>query len=257
MNDARVWAHELIQVGQALNDPRYTGNGLWFLSYIALLSDSYAEALEYSEQSIAVALSPVDLTIATNNKACALVLLQQTEEGAALLEQCRRRFFADGFIYCMHGSDAIVGLCKIFQGNIRGGIRFIEEAILQGDKDGNRSGTDLFRLSLAEVYLQIIMGSERPPFQVLLKNLPILLQVMATATSRIRALVRQVLENPHLHPDGHHVGRAQMILGLLYKAKKNRTLAVQHLIEAKRIFSQFEQSPVLTRVETALAELGQ
>jgi hypothetical protein len=60
-----------------------------------------------------------------------------------------------------------------------------------------------------------------------------------------------------LHPDGHHVGRAQMILGLVYKAKKNRTLAVQHLIEAKRIFSQFGQSPVLTRVEAALAELGQ
>jgi hypothetical protein len=50
-----------------------------------------------------------------------LVLLQQTEEGAALLEQCRRRFFADGFIYCMHSSGAIVGLCKILQGNIRGG----------------------------------------------------------------------------------------------------------------------------------------
>ena len=48
-----------------------------------------------------------------------------------------------------------------------------------------------------------------------------------------------------------------MILGLLYKAKKKRAFAVQHLTEARRILSQFGQTPILTRVETALAELGQ
>jgi len=52
------------------------------------------------------------------------------------------------------------------------------------------------------------------------------------------------------------LGRAQMILGLLYKAKKKRSLAVQHLTEAKRIISQFGQTPMLARIETALAELG-
>ena len=48
-----------------------------------------------------------------------------------------------------------------------------------------------------------------------------------------------------------------MILGLLYKVKKQRALAFQHLTEAKRIFSQFGQTPVLARVDAALAELGQ
>jgi hypothetical protein len=44
---------------------------------------------------------------------------------------------------------------------------------------------------------------------------------------------------------------------MLYKTKKKRVLAVQHLTEARRILSQFEQTPILSRVETALAELGQ
>ena len=48
-----------------------------------------------------------------------------------------------------------------------------------------------------------------------------------------------------------------MILGLLYKAKKKRDLAVQHLIKAKRILSHFGQTPMLARLDTALAELGQ
>jgi hypothetical protein len=46
-----------------------------------------------------------------------------------------------------------------------------------------------------------------------------------------------------------------MILGLLYKGKKKRALAVQHLTEAKRILSQFGQTSILARVDAALAEL--
>ena len=79
---------------------------------------------------------------------------------------------------------------------------------------------------------------------------------MVTAPSRIRASMAQIRENPHFDPAANHIGRAQMNLGLLYKVKKNRPLAVQHLTEAKRILSQFGQTPILARVETALAELG-
>jgi hypothetical protein len=48
----------------------------------------------------------------------------------------------------------------------------------------------------------------------------------------------------------------KMILGLFYKAKKKPRLAVQHLTEVKRILLQFGQTPILARVEGALAELG-
>ena len=58
-------------------------------------------------------------------------------------------------------------------------------------------------------------------------------------------------------PSGQHVGSAHKALGLLYKVKKKRSLALEHLTEAKRIYSQFGPSPVLARVETALAELEQ
>ena len=48
-----------------------------------------------------------------------------------------------------------------------------------------------------------------------------------------------------------------MILGLLYKIKKKRALALENLFEAKRILSEFGQTPTLARVNAALAELGQ
>jgi hypothetical protein len=91
----------------------------------------------------------------------------------------------------------------------------------------------------------------------LLKNLPILLKVMVTASSRIRALMTHVLNYQHYDPNGFQIGGSEMILGLLYKTKKKPALAVQHLTEAKRILSQFGQTPILARVQMALAELGQ
>jgi hypothetical protein len=84
--------------------------------------------------------------------------------------------------------------------------------------------------------LQIIAGKEKPPLPILLRNLPVLVKVMFTASSRIPALMASVLENPQFGPEGHHAGHAEMILGLLYKAKKKRDLAVQHLNKASGYF---------------------
>jgi hypothetical protein len=80
---------------------------------------------------------------------------------------------------------------------------------------------------------------------------------MITASGRIRGSMQIVLDDPRLDPAGHFVGRARMILGLLYKAKKKRALAVQHLTDARQILSQFGQTPMLARLNAALAELEQ
>ena len=256
VNEARNAARELMQVGRLLNDPRSTGLGLSLLALIALLSDSYSEALEYAEQSIVVAVTPMDRETAINMKGCALVLLRRAEDGLRLLEEFRQRCLVDGDLYSLSSVDGILGVSKVLQGNIRYGIRLLEDAILRREKEGYWAAADWYRLNLAEVYLQIIEGNEKLPFLALLKNLPILVEVMFTASSRIRALMTQFLENPRFDPVGHHAGRAQMILGLLYKTKRKRSLAVRHLGDAKRILSQFGQTPILARVDAALTELG-
>ena len=240
-----------------LNDPRSTGLGLNLLTWIALTSDSYAEALEYSEQTLAAAVTPLDRNGAINGKGCALVLLRRTEEGAAILKEARHRWVTDGVLYNFVASDVAISLSKVFQGHIGEGIHSLEKAITKLEFEGYRVGADEVRLYLAEVYLQIIAGNEKLPLLTLLKNLPILLKVMVTAPSRIRALVNRVQANPQFDKAGHQIGRSQMTLGLLYKIKKRRALALEHLTEARRILSQFGQTPILARVDAALAELGQ
>jgi class 3 adenylate cyclase len=255
---ARDSARELMQVGRRLGDPRSTGLGLTLLTWIAIVFDSFAEALEYSEQALAVAVTPFDRYGAINGKGCALVLLRQTKQGANLLDEVRRHCVADGDLYNLTGCEPAIAVCNVFEGNIRKGIRLLEEAILKREREGYRNAADWYRQILGDVYLQIIGGNERLPLLSILKNLPILLKVMVTASARIRALMTRVLENPHNYdPAGHHAGHAEMILGLLFKIKKKRALALQHLTEAKRILSPFGKSPMLARLNAALAELNQ
>jgi hypothetical protein len=71
----------------------------------------------------------------------------------------------------------------------------------------------------------------------------------------LAAIPRLLHKNRYLDPDGHVIARAEMILGLLYKAKKKRLLAIQHLTEARRIEIQFGPTPMLARIKTALAEV--
>jgi len=184
-----------------------------------------------------------------------LVMLRRTEEAAPQLQKLSRCCLATGFHYPLIGSDPAGGVCKVLQGDISGGIRDIEAAIVRRKDEGYRAAADWYGGFLCEVYLEIIGSNERLPIPVLLKNLPVILRVRLTGSSRIHALTAQIMENPLFDRAGQHIGRAQMILGLLYKTKKKDALALQHLTEAKRIFSQFGESPILARVETALAEL--
>ena len=86
---------------------------------------------------------------ALSGKGCALVLLRQTGQGAAILGEARRRCVANGNLYPLVGCAAIIGVCKVLEGDIKGGIHHIEEAILLREKEGYRDAADWYRLFLA------------------------------------------------------------------------------------------------------------
>jgi hypothetical protein len=172
-----------------------------------------------------MAITPLERFHALGAKASALVLLGRLE-GTKLLEEFRSRCEADGLIVMLESTEVTLGVSKILQGKLADGIDVIEKAILREEKIDRKTRADLNCISLAEVYLQIMTGGDKkvslPKVQLptLLKNVPVLLKIMFTGNSRIRALMTRVLENPHFDAAGHHAGHAKLILGLLYKTKK-------------------------------------
>jgi tetratricopeptide (TPR) repeat protein len=258
LTEARSSAQEMITIGQRSNDPRSVGFGLSCLAWTENIFQNYPQALRYSEETLKVAVTAWDRMAATYAKAFALVMLQNPE-GISILDVVRREDRANGQLFTLSLLDLAYAFSLVLQGRIAEGIRWLKQIILEREKEGFHQRAEWFRTLLCQVYLEIIEGNEKPPFSVLLRNLPTLLWVKILGPSRIRAIMHQahLLYLTHYGPESFWVASCEMILGLLDRTQRRRESALKHLTEAKRILSQFGQTPLLARVETALAALGQ
>jgi hypothetical protein len=225
------------------------------LAWIENILQNYQQALRYSEETLEVAVTTWDQMSATYARAFALVMLRKPE-GISILDVVRQDR-ANTFVLWL--LDLAYAFSLILQGRIAKGIRWLKRGILEREKEGFQTRAEWLRILLCQVYLEIIEGNEKPPFSVLVRNLPTLLWVKILGPSRVRAIMNRVrpLFLTHTGPDSFFVASCEMILGLLEGTQGRRESALEHLAEAKRILLQFGQTPILARVETALAELGQ
>jgi hypothetical protein len=249
-------ALELMQIGRETGDPRSTGQGLSILAVNALLSDNYALALDYCEQAMSIATTPLDHQTGFNGKGCALILLKRVEEGVAIIEEFQGRCKYDGNVYSLNLCGGIYAISKAMRGNIGQATAELEGLIAIQDREGYRTCADWYRNLISELYLQVLEGKEKAPLSILLKNLPTIIRIRLTARRRIMEWTTEVRRNPRFDPNGSFIGRCEMILGLLYKAKKKTGLAVRHLTEARRITAQWGPTPMLARIDAALTELS-
>ena len=247
-------AEEILSIGRKLDDPRSISWGMFLKSFVASFTGDFEQALEFSEIGVSMARTPSDIVLNEFSVAAALVSLGRPE-AQAKLDAFRSRRREDGSLLFVASTDGFWGIALATQGNLGAGIGWIEAAIARGEEDGLRNA-DWLRLMLCEIYLQMLSGKGRPSLKFLARNLGTIIGAALSLESRVTTLVGQVRRSPMFTPNGLFDGQCAMILGLLYKAKKKRALAVQHLTEAKRVASQFGPTAMLARIDAALAELG-
>jgi class 3 adenylate cyclase len=248
-------AEEILAIGRKLDDPRSISWGVFLKAFVASLTGDFVQSLEFSETGVAMAHTPSDVVINEYGVVAALVLLGRPE-AQVKLDEFRSRRRDDGSLFFVDVTEGLWGVALAMRGNLGAGISWIEASIARIEEAGMRAVSYQSRQTLCEIYLQIISGTGKPSLQFLLRNFGTLFRVAISVESRVTKLVGQVRQSAQLDPDGMAVGRCEMIVGLLYKAKKKRALALPHLIEAKRIVSQFGPTPMLARIEAALAELA-
>jgi class 3 adenylate cyclase len=247
-------ADDILAVGRRINDPRSIAWGMALKAIVAMDGGDYGRALEFAENGIAMARTPSDVLVNRLFKLWALAGLGRPES-FALSRQYRDECETNGWGNFLDLSQGPWGTGLIIHGHIGAGLRWLEASIPRLQKNGMVGIANLLRTALAEVYVRVISRTERTPLWVAVRNFPILLWVTLTAETRIRALVKDVCDCPHVEREGVVFGRCEMLLGLLCKAKKRRAEAVSHLTEAKRLLAQLGSTPALDRVEQALREL--
>ena len=256
IREAREAVEHLTANGIALNDPRSLGYATALKSLIALLSDDYESALELAEQGIAISRAPYERVSAQSARIVALLLLGKPgalQEAESYLAECARH----GWVLFLLGPDNVFGVGLAREGRIREGLQYFRQAIARREAEGYRAAADWCRMNLCEVYVEILSGGQRPQLLVVLRNIVSLLPVMLLGPKIIARLIRSVRSNPQFDPNGHFIGRTEMILGLLRKAENKKALAARHLGEARRIASAFGSSLMLSRIEKAMQDVSE
>jgi len=252
---AHAASDRMIEMGRAKNDPRALGYGMAMKALIAMVTDDYELALTMAEKARSESQVEFELAIAEAARVGALVPLEKPGAAEVVkqhIEDCEEK----GWTLFTMGPATMLGVAYALKGRVAEGLHQIEDAVRRRTEEGTQVSADWARLFLCEMYLAILTGEGGGSLGVLIRNFRSILWIMLFGQKRLIAMIEQVRSNPQFDPRGHYVARCDMILGLLYKARKKRDLAVEHLTKARIIVETAGRSPMLTRIDGALAELA-
>ncbi|MTI02089.1 hypothetical protein E1297_39410 [Roseibium sp. RKSG952] len=252
---AHANSDRMIAVGKAKNDPRSLGYGTAMKALIAMVTDDHELALKMAEEARRQSQVEFELAIAEVARVSSMIPLGKP--GALeTVKQHISRCDAKGWALFTNGPATMLGVAYALNGQIAEGLRQIKDVIRQRDEDGTQTAADWGRLFLCEMHLAILTGEGGGSLGVLFRNLRSILRVMIFGEKEMIAMIEHIRKNPQFDSGGHYIARCDMIMGLLYKAKKKRPLAVEHLQRARLVVETAGQSPMLTRIDTALNELS-
>ncbi|MCI4348604.1 MAG: AAA family ATPase [Thermoplasmata archaeon] len=255
INEVQEWSERLIRSGEERDDPRALALAHWTLSWANIVVGWNDEAIAHARTCIASALTPFDQTLGLVAEASAEIFRGATPEGLARLQQLRRRTEKNGWLIVDAAMDIAEGVGLAVTGDIQGGIRLLRTSIAVRDQEGLRTIAAWSRIALAEVYLEILTGTQRPPVMVLLRNLPTLLAAKLVGARRARLLLEEASTHDQLSPRGAIRARIEMDLGVLDKLDGKYLEAKRHLGDARVSAALQKATPLVARIDAALATL--
>jgi len=254
-SDARMLAEQIISLGRGRNNPRALGLGLWCLGWFDIIEERYGDALQHADEGIGAALSTWDRVVNTQVKGIALIMLGQLTRGVELLLEIRQECVANDWVYNLTGTDLILTLATVLQGKFGKGVREIERYIAAKDVQEYRVAADWGRLYLAEVYIELLSGKQKPSFVVLLRNVMFLFRALPFAAKRGLRLLERASANAQFSPSGIFAARINMDIGLLHKLNKRFDLALAHLEKAREIAMSLGETTISSKIDIALADM--
>jgi len=107
----------------------------------------------------------------------------------------------------------------------------------------------------AEVYLELLASTQRPPLLFLLRNVSSIVRARLYGKRRALRLLEQASHFQQLHERGAIRARINADLGLLYKLKGQPDVARQFLEKGRLPAQQQGATFVLNKIQAILADL--
>jgi hypothetical protein len=252
-NEGQEIATRLIASGEERKDPRAIGFANIILGWINILSDLPEAAIANADECLRVAITPFDRLNGAMIKAVSSIIHGRAREGLGEMDKLIPEFEELGLLYAIqHGPR---GVAMAMLGRISEGIDVVKQQIARLDSAGDRTVAAWTRITLAEIYIQILSGKDRPPAVVILKNFWTIVDTMIFGVRRARALLREAEADKQLSERGVIFARINLNLGMLSAMKNKRDEARRYLEKARFAAERQNADKLRQKIEAALAEL--
>jgi hypothetical protein len=252
---ARVWALKLIDAGRERQDDRALGMAYWTLAWIDIQDHRFGDAIANAQRCQKTAATPFDRNAGTIASATGLLLEGRIEEGLAQLLALREWALADGWLYSASGVDFAAGPALAMTGRIAEGIRMLKAGIAACEATGSRAMASWNRMSLAQLYLQMLSAEKRPSIRFILSNLGAITWVLIFGNRQARQLLGEVVQNDQIHELSTARGWIEIDLAKLCILKKQPDLARLHLTKARVAAASQEASLMLNEIDAICGSL--
>jgi class 3 adenylate cyclase len=253
MKEAREAAIQLVAAGEERHDPRAIGQANLMLGYIGMVEDDPVAAKLHAEECMRVAVTQNERQQGAMIKATAEVLSGRASDGLADILALNVEFVRSGSPILMQLVPCGVALALL--GRIADGIRTIQQEIIESDTTGDCTRAAWGRIVLAEIYIQIISGKEKPAAAVLLRNLWTIVDAMILGARRAHRLLGEAAKVKMLSERGVFIARINFDLGVLSAMKKKRQAARGYFEKARVVANDQGADNLLQKIDAALAEL--
>ncbi len=254
LRDARALAIQQIASGEANGDPRAISFANWILGWINVIADAPSEAIAYADECLRLAIAPLDRLQGENIKAVAAILSGQARDALPRIEALNLEFERLGLLYNI--LDGPRGVALIETGRVSEGVRVVQRATAARDAVGDRTLAGFARILLAEIYIQVLKGGQRPPLRVVLNNLPTLMAARVRGARRASALIEAAASNPQWDANSAALARIDFNRGELWRLKRRPAKARECFERASRAAEAQGLDKLRRRSEEALARLA-
>jgi hypothetical protein len=251
----REIGRELQERGRRTGDPRLLSGGLWFIAWFDFIEERYDDMFVHADEALRTAITPNDREMSELLVAMALGFRGQIAEGVDRLWGVRERCCNAGWTYITSATDMPLGMAMALQGNIAGGVRFLEDLIKHNQEIGFVVGRDMARLLIAELYITLLQSKELPPFSVIRKNIRFLVVTKLSGWNKALALVLAARDNVMFAETSYWRARTETDLGILYLMKRRYAEANECLRRARSMARQIQHAALLAKTDAALAKL--
>ncbi len=147
------------------------------------------------------------------------------------------------------------GAALVGTGEMARGTRLIAEAADRIARLGQPFAHAYGEWILGEIYLRMVLGEERPPLPIILRNLGFLLRTLPVAARKARRHIEAAVEHARRLDMPSRLAMSLYSLGLLHKAKRRPAEARACLEEARPIAASVEAATLVDQIDAALQSL--